>query len=44
MWTENPFANEIFRLFAPIRLPTFAIMLMIVVGMMVYLRRLVSDI
>lgn len=44
VWTANTFGDEMFWLFAPIRLPTAAVMLLIVVGIMLYLRRLVSDI
>lgn len=44
VWTENSFGNDMFKLFAPIRLPTVSIMLLIVIGMMVYVHRLVSDI
>jgi len=44
VWGENPFANDMFRHFAPIRLPVVDAMLLFVAGLMLHLRRLVGDI
>jgi len=44
VWSQDLFADEMFRRFAPIRLPTVAAMLLILAGLMLYLHRLVSDI
>ncbi|MGV8832577.1 MAG: diguanylate cyclase domain-containing protein [Devosia sp.] len=44
VWEKDTFSGEMFRLFAPVRLPMIAAILLIVVGLMFYVRRQVGDI